>query len=58
MATDHDGIETNQVQRLLDALYAQQSELGDIATELISLLQAAGRDSPEDRQRRSGKGSF
>ncbi len=34
--------ELNQAQRLLDELYRQRTELGEIAAELISLLEAAG----------------
>jgi len=47
----------NQAIRLLEALHAQQSELGSIATELISLLQAAGLGHPETRHPHSGKTS-
>lgn len=32
----------DSAKRLLDELYRQRTELGEIATELISLLQAAG----------------
>ena len=38
--------------RLLEELYRQRTELGEIATELISLLQAAGvstTDGPDNR---------
>lgn len=35
-----------QAQRLLDALIRQREELGEIAAELISLLEAAGVNSP------------
>ena len=42
----------NQAQRLLDELYRQRTELGEIAAELISLLEAAGvgtTDGPDNR---------
>ena len=42
----------DQAQRLLDELYHQRTELGEIATELISLLKAAGvstTDGPDNR---------
>jgi len=47
MATDVGGgnaedTDLNQAQRLLEELYRQRTELGEIATELISLLEAAG----------------
>jgi len=47
MATDVGGGNTddtdlNQAQRLLEELYRQRTELGEIAAELISLLEAAG----------------
>ncbi|MCK7497297.1 MAG: hypothetical protein MZW92_45670 [Comamonadaceae bacterium] len=38
----------NQAQRLLEALIRQREELGEIAAELISLLEAAGVNSPAD----------
>jgi len=41
-----------QAQRLLEELYRQRTELGEIATELISLLKAAGvstTDGPDNR---------
>jgi hypothetical protein len=38
-------------QRLLEELYRQRTELGEIATELISLLEAAGVES----HKRSGQ---
>ena len=37
-----------QAQRLLEALIRQREELGEIAAELISLLEAAGVNSPTD----------
>jgi hypothetical protein len=46
--------DANQVQRLLEALYRQRTELGEIATELISLLQAAGVSIPDGPQTRAG----
>ena len=47
MATEVGGGKTNdsdlsQAQRLLEELYCQRTELGEIAAELISLLEAAG----------------
>jgi len=51
------GRTANQAQRLLEALYRQRSELGDIATELISLLQAAGVSIPDGPQTRPGDSS-
>lgn len=42
----------DSAKRLLDELYRQRTELGEIATELISLLQAAGvgtTDGPDNR---------
>ncbi len=36
----------NPEQRLLEELYRQRAELGVIAAELISLLEAAGVSSP------------
>ena len=47
---DHNGLEP--AQRLLEELYRQRTELGEIATELISLLKAAGvstTDGPDNR---------
>jgi len=47
--TDSAGL--NQAQRLLDELYRQRTELGEIAAELISLLEAAGvstTDGPDN----------
>jgi hypothetical protein len=41
-------------QRLLAALYAQKTELGEVATELISLLTAAGVSLPAGTVSRSG----
>jgi type II secretory pathway component PulM len=44
--------ELSQAQRLLEELYRQRAELGEIATELISLLEAAGvstTDGPDNR---------
>jgi hypothetical protein len=41
----------NQAQRLLEELYCQRTELGEIAAELISLLEAAGvsaTDGPDN----------
>lgn len=38
-----------QAQRLLEALIRQREELGEIAAELISLLEAAGVNSPRGR---------
>jgi len=46
--------DANQAQRLLEALYRQRTELGEIATELISLLQAAGVSIPDGPQTRAG----
>jgi hypothetical protein len=43
----------NQAQRLLEELYRQRAELGEIAAELISLLQAAGVSVPDDTAERS-----
>ena len=37
-----------QAQRLLEALIQQREELGEIAAELISMLEAAGVSSPAD----------
>lgn len=51
------GGNANQAQRLLEALYRQRSELGDIANELISLLQAAGVSIPDGPQTRAGDSS-
>ena len=47
---DHNDLEP--AQRLLEELYRQRTELGEIATELISLLKAAGvstTDGPDNR---------
>jgi hypothetical protein len=52
--TDSDA---DQAQRLLAELYRQQTELGAIATELISLLQAAGVSVPDGPQTRAGDSS-
>jgi hypothetical protein len=41
-----------QAQRLLEALIRQREELGEIAAELISLLEAAGVNSPNDARDR------
>ena len=41
-----------QAQRLLEALIRQREELGEIAAELISLLEAAGVNSPADARDR------
>jgi len=49
--------DANQAQLLLEALYRQRSELGEIATELISLLQAAGVSIPDGPQTRAGDSS-
>lgn len=57
MATDvgrgkKDDAALNQAQRLLDELYRQRTELGEIAAELITLLEAAGvstTDGPDNR---------
>lgn len=46
--------DANQAQRLLEALYRQRTELGEIATELISLLQAAGVSIPDGPQTGAG----
>lgn len=46
--------DANQAQRLLEALYRERLELGEIATELISLLQAAGVSIPDGPQTRAG----
>ena len=46
--------DANQARRLLEALYRQRTELGEIATELISLLQAAGVSIPDGPQTRAG----
>jgi hypothetical protein len=46
-----DGADLNQAQRLLDELYRQRTELGEIAAELISLLESAGvstTDGPDN----------
>lgn len=43
-----------QAQRLLEELYRQRTELGEIANELISLLQAAGVSIPDGPDTRSG----
>lgn len=37
-----DNADLNQAQRLLEELYRQRTELGEIAAELITLLEAAG----------------
>lgn len=42
----------DSARRLLEELYRQRTELGEIATELISLLHAAGvgtTDGPDNR---------
>jgi hypothetical protein len=47
-----DGTDLNQAQRLLEELYRQRTELGEIAAELISLLEAAGvstTDGPDSQ---------
>ena len=47
--TDDTGLD--QAQRLLEELYCQRNELGEIAAELISLLEAAGvstTDGPDN----------
>lgn len=46
--------DASQAQRLLEELYRQRTELGEIATELISLLQAAGVSIPDGPQTRAG----
>ncbi len=43
----------NPEQRLLDELYRQRTELGEIAAELISLLEAAGVSSTSGPDSRS-----
>jgi len=46
-----DDADLNQAQRLLEELYRQRTELGEIAAELISLLEAAGvsaTDGPDN----------
>jgi hypothetical protein len=43
----------NPEQRLLDELYRQRTELGEIAAELISLLEAAGVSSTNGLDNRS-----
>jgi len=56
MTTDVSGggtgdADLNQAQRLLDELYRQRTELGEIAAELITLLEAAGvstTDGPDN----------
>lgn len=40
-------LEPDQLQRLLEALYGQRAELGDVAAELIALLEAAGVNIPD-----------
>jgi hypothetical protein len=45
--------ESNEAQRLLEALYGQRAELGEIAAELISLLEAAGVSVPTGTNDRS-----
>lgn len=49
-----DDANLSQAQRLLEELYRQRAELGEIANELISLLQAAGVSVPEGMDGRSG----
>jgi hypothetical protein len=47
-----DNADLNQAQRLLEELYRQRTELGEIAAELISLLEAAGvstTDGPDNQ---------
>jgi hypothetical protein len=47
-----DDADLNQAQRLLEELYRQRTELGEIAAELITLLEAAGvstTDGPDNR---------
>ena len=47
-----DNEDLDSAKRLLEELYRQRTELGEIATELISLLQAAGvstTDGPDNR---------
>jgi hypothetical protein len=46
MKTGEYGKTPDEAQRLLEALYGQRAELGDIANELIVLLQAAGVSIP------------
>jgi len=46
--------EPNMAQQLLEALYEQRTELGEIANDLISLLQAAGVGFPDGGQPLSG----
>jgi hypothetical protein len=46
-----DDANLNQAQRLLEELYRQRTELGEIAAELITLLEAAGvstTDGPDN----------
>lgn len=54
MTSGTDGHESNLAKRLLEALYEQRGELGAIASELISLLQAAGVSMPDGMRDRSG----
>jgi len=44
----------NTARQLLEALYRQRTELGDIANDLISLLQAAGVSVPDGSSGPSG----
>lgn len=44
-------LEPDQLQRLLEALYGQRAELGDVAAELISLLEAAGVSIPDPSEK-------
>ena len=43
-----DNTDANQAELLLKALCRERAELGEIASELISLLQAAGVHVPDD----------
>jgi hypothetical protein len=42
-----DNTDANQAELLLKALCRERAELGDIASELIALLQAAGVQVPD-----------
>ena len=44
-------LEPDQLQRLLEALYRQRAELGEVAAELISLLEAAGVSIPDPAEK-------
>lgn len=47
----------SEAERLLRALYEQRIELGEIAGELISLLKAAGVDTPDGTEPRADEES-